>query len=101
MSYVCIDEIEQGRIVYVTITDSEPRVMFVNSSIQQLAECWLVAGKYDGILGAKEVWYDDTLRRKYAAMWEEEVRRIDPAVFTEERSDWAYRIERRREGLVD
>jgi hypothetical protein len=97
--YACIDEMEQGRIVYVSVRDVEPEVIFVNSSIQQLLECWLVSIKYADLYQTREVWPNDTLRRRYADLWEEEVRRIDPAVFTEEFSDWPYWIRRVREGL--
>jgi hypothetical protein len=99
--YVCIDEMEQGRIVYVIITSKGPRVMFGNSSYQHMAECWRIRGKYAVIVETKEVWNDDTLRNKYADMYEEEIRRVDPATFTEETSIWHERIQRIREGRVE
>lgn len=38
--YDCIDEMEGGRIVTVSVRESGTEIIFCNSSIHQLAYCW-------------------------------------------------------------
>jgi hypothetical protein len=78
-------------------------MQFWNSSIQQLAACLLLVWKYCDILETEEVWSEDALRKKYADLWEEEVRQIDPSALTEKWTRlpyWALRIENIRSGHV-
>lgn len=129
--YACLDEAGQGQIVEIDLKTAqmrkglteeememfyagtlppfeeneeepiEPIITFVNSSIQQLAACWLTAQKHMNVIETKEVWHNPALRKKQVDLLAEELRRIDPAVFTEKLSVWLDSIERIREGRTE
>jgi hypothetical protein len=70
----------------------ETEIIFVNSSIQQLAACWLLARKFAEMIETFEIWHDDKLRNEYVQRWDEEIRAIDPKAVEDETTEWSDRL---------
>lgn len=94
---ICLDEQDNGCIYAVDIDGTLP-TRFMNSSVPQLAEFLLVFRSGAGIALPKLASERDL--QTSANALEEQFRRIDPAVFSDEDNWWPLIVMQRRDGML-
>lgn len=94
---ICLDERDKGRIYAVDIDGAIP-TRFMNSSVPQLAEFLLVFRDGAGVT-LPTLASEKELEASAQAL-EEQFRRIDPAVFSDEDNWWPLILTQRRDGML-
>lgn len=94
---ICLDERDGWRIYAVDIDGVIP-TRFMNSSVPQLAEFLIVFRDGAGV-ELPELASEGELEASALAL-EQEFRRIDPSVFSDEDNWWPLIVEQRRDGML-
>lgn len=98
--FQCLDEEGDGQVVVVKIKVNPARVLFLNSSIQQYAECCLAwsatwrATEQEGIFVASKEWGE------YMAKYERAIREIDPRALANKKNWLARKLKNYKAGLL-
>lgn len=84
-----------GYFGYVFAPPDQPPWVFCNSSIQCFLLCFAASERLWGLVQSKQ------LAEKSRGDWlEQEIRKIDPAVFADENNIWSFLVEELQAGVV-